>query len=79
LASVALLTALHPLLENVLQIVDHLEISCIRAPLLWLEKPRNCMGWHLNWILCLTLEKWISWIPLENLPYSPGGNFLASW
>jgi hypothetical protein len=32
LASDALLTTLHPLLENVLQTVDHLEISCLGAP-----------------------------------------------
>jgi hypothetical protein len=30
-ASDALLTTLHPLLENVLQTVDHFEISCLRA------------------------------------------------
>jgi hypothetical protein len=38
------LTTLHPLLENVLQTVDHVEISCLRAPFSWLEKPRNRMG-----------------------------------
>jgi hypothetical protein len=31
-ASNALLTMLHPLLENVLQTIDHFAISCIRAP-----------------------------------------------
>jgi hypothetical protein len=36
LASDALLTTLHPLLENVLQIVDHFEISCRGAPFSWL-------------------------------------------
>jgi hypothetical protein len=40
-ASDALLTTLHPLLENVLQTVDHFEISCLGAPFSWLEKPRN--------------------------------------
>jgi hypothetical protein len=44
LASNALLTTLHPLLENVLQTVDHLEISCLGAPFSWLERPRNRMG-----------------------------------
>jgi hypothetical protein len=44
LASDALLSTLHPLLENVLQIVDHLEISCLGAPFSWLEKPRNRTG-----------------------------------
>jgi hypothetical protein len=71
LASDALLTTLHPLLENVLQTVDHLEISCLRAPFLWLEKLRNCMGRDLNWILCSAWKKWISGTPLEHPPYSP--------
>jgi hypothetical protein len=44
LASGALLTTLHPLLENVLQTVDHFEISCLGGPFSWLEKPRNRMG-----------------------------------
>jgi hypothetical protein len=44
LASDALLTTLHPLLENVLQTIDHFEISCLEAPFSWLEKPRNRMG-----------------------------------
>jgi hypothetical protein len=48
LASDALLTTLHPILENVLQTVDHYEISCLGAPFSWLEKPRNCMEQDLN-------------------------------
>jgi hypothetical protein len=48
LASDALLTKLHPLLENVLQTVDHFEISCLGALFSWLEKPRNRMGRDLN-------------------------------
>jgi uncharacterized membrane protein len=44
LSSSALLTTLHPFIENVLQTVDHFEISCLGAPFSWLEKPRNCMG-----------------------------------
>jgi hypothetical protein len=44
LASDALLTTLHPLLENVLQTVDHFEISCLGAPFSWLGKLRNRMG-----------------------------------
>jgi hypothetical protein len=35
---------LHPLLENVLQTVDHFEISSLGAPFSWLEKPRNRTG-----------------------------------
>jgi hypothetical protein len=48
LASDALLTTLHPLLENVLQTFDHFEISCLGAPFSWLEKPRNRMGRDLD-------------------------------
>jgi hypothetical protein len=48
LASDTLLTTLHPLLENVLQTVDHFEISCLGAPISWLEKPRNCRGRDLD-------------------------------
>jgi hypothetical protein len=44
LANDAILTTLHPLLENVLQTVDHFEISCLGAPFSWLEKPRNRIG-----------------------------------
>jgi hypothetical protein len=43
-ASDALLTTLHPLLENVLQTVDHFEISFLGAQFSWLEKSRNRMG-----------------------------------
>jgi hypothetical protein len=48
LASDALLITPHPLLENVLQTVDHFDISCLGAPFLWLEKPRNHMGRDLD-------------------------------
>jgi hypothetical protein len=48
LASDALLTVLHPLLENVLQTVDNFEISCLGAPFSWLEKSRNRMGQDLD-------------------------------
>jgi hypothetical protein len=51
LASDAFLTTLHPLLENVLQTVDHFEISCLGAPFSWLEKPRNRMGRDLNCVV----------------------------
>jgi hypothetical protein len=71
LASDALLTMLHPLFENVLQTVDHFEISCLGAPFSWLEKPRNRMGRDLNWILCSAWKKWIGGTPLEHPPCSP--------
>jgi hypothetical protein len=48
LPSNVLLTKLHPRLENVLQTVDHFEISCLGAPFSWLEKPRNCVGRDLD-------------------------------
>jgi hypothetical protein len=47
-ASDALLTTLHPLLEDVLQTVDHFEISCFGAPFSLLEKPSNLMGRDLD-------------------------------
>jgi hypothetical protein len=40
----ALLTMLHPLLENVLQTVDHFKISCLGAHFSWSEKPRIAWG-----------------------------------
>jgi hypothetical protein len=48
LASDALLTTLHPLLENVLETIGHFEISCLGAPFSWLEKHRNRMGQDLD-------------------------------
>jgi hypothetical protein len=48
LASNALLTMLDPLLENVLQTVDHFEISCLGVLFSWLEKPRNHMEQDLD-------------------------------
>jgi hypothetical protein len=51
LASDALLTMLHSLLKNVLQTIGHFEISCLEAPFSWLEKPRNHMGWDLDYMV----------------------------
>jgi hypothetical protein len=48
LASDALLTTLHLLLENVLQTVDEFETSYLGAPFSWLEKPRNRFGRDLD-------------------------------
>jgi hypothetical protein len=48
LASDALLTTLHSILENVLQTVDHFVISCLGAPFSWLGKPGNRMGRDLD-------------------------------
>jgi hypothetical protein len=68
LPSDAILTALHPLLENVLQTVDHFEVSCLGAPFSWLEKPRDRTGRNLNWILCSAWKKWIDGTALEHPP-----------
>jgi hypothetical protein len=48
LANDALLTTLHPLLKNMLQTINHFEISCLGAPLSRLEKPTNHMGQDLD-------------------------------
>jgi hypothetical protein len=50
LANDALLTTLHPLLANLVQTVDHFEISYLRAPVSWLEKPRNRMGRDIEYM-----------------------------
>jgi hypothetical protein len=65
LASDALLTTLHSLLKNVLQTVDHFEISCLGAPLSWLEKPRNRMGRDPNLNSVFVLEKVDRWNPIR--------------
>jgi hypothetical protein len=69
LASDTLLTTLHP--ENVLQTVDHFEISCLGAPFSWLEKPRNRMGRDLNSILFSAWKKWIGWTSYDHPSYNP--------
>jgi hypothetical protein len=51
LASDALLTTLHPLLENVLQTVCRMlqgDSGTGGAPFSWLERPRNRMGRDLD-------------------------------
>jgi hypothetical protein len=66
LANDALLTTLHPLLENVLQTVDHFKTSCLGTPFSRLEKPRNLIG--------RDLDQWYSTffppVPLETLFHS---------
>jgi hypothetical protein len=71
LAGDALLTTLHPLLENMLHTVEHFEISCLGARFSWLEKYRNRTERDLNWILCSAWKKWIGGTPLEHSLYSP--------
>jgi hypothetical protein len=55
----------------VLQTIDHFETSCLSAPFSQFEKPKNHMGWDLNWILCLAWKMWIGGTPLQHPPYSP--------
>jgi hypothetical protein len=64
LASDALLTTLHLLLENVLQTVDHFKISCLGAAISWLEKPRNLMGQDMN-LIVFGMEKVDGWNPIR--------------
>jgi hypothetical protein len=56
LASNALLTMLHPLLENMLQTIDLFEISCLRAPFSWLLSPEISGGGICN-EFCVWLGK----------------------
>jgi hypothetical protein len=69
LASNAPLKTLHPLLENVLQTVDHFEISCHGAPFSWLEKKSHGVRSELNSVF--PWKKWIGGTPLEHQSYSP--------
>jgi hypothetical protein len=39
--------------------IDYFEISCLRAPCSWLEKPRNCMGQYLD---CMPNTKFNSYL-----------------
>jgi hypothetical protein len=64
-ASEALLTTLHPLLENVLQTVDHFEIFLPRCSLFTVGKAQKSHGARSE------LNKWIGGTPLEHPPYSP--------
>jgi hypothetical protein len=65
LASDALLTTLHPLLENVLRTVDHFEIYCPGAPFSWLEKTRNRMGARSELNSVFGFEKVDRWNPIR--------------
>jgi hypothetical protein len=65
LASDALLTTLHPLLENVRQTVDHFEMSCLGAPFSRLEKPGNRMGARSELNSVFGLEKVDRWNPIR--------------
>jgi hypothetical protein len=70
LASDALLKKLHPLLENVLQTVDHFEISCLGAPFSWLEKPRNLVGRDLDCMVDVPMGFHQSTFPKPNTEFN---------
>jgi hypothetical protein len=70
LTSDALLTTLHPLLENVLQIVDYFEISCLGAPFSWLEKPRSRMGRDLDCMAYVLMEFYRSTFSKPNTEFN---------
>jgi hypothetical protein len=70
LVSDALLTTLHPLLENVLQTFDHFEISCLGAPFLWLKKPRNRMGRDLDCMADVLMGLHLSTISKPNTEFN---------
>jgi hypothetical protein len=70
LASDALLTTLHPLLENVLQTVDRFEISCFGTPFSWLEKPRNRMGRDLDCMADVLMGLHLSTFPKPNIEFN---------
>jgi hypothetical protein len=70
LASDALLTTLHPLLENVLQTVDHFEISYLGAPFSWLEKTRNHMGRDLDGMVDVLMGFYRSTFSKPNTEFS---------
>jgi hypothetical protein len=61
LASDALLTMFHLLLKNMMQTIDHLEMSCFRAPFSCLEKPKNHMGARSELNSVFSLEKVDQW------------------
>jgi hypothetical protein len=71
-ASDALLTTLHPLLANVLQTVDHQEISYFGSPSSWLKKPRNFMGRDLDCMANVLLRFHRSTFSKPNTEFNSG-------
>jgi hypothetical protein len=66
LASDALLTTLHPLLENVLQTVDHFEISCLpRSSFFMVGKAQKSHGARSELNSVFGLEKVNGWNPIR--------------
>jgi hypothetical protein len=71
LATDALLTTLHPLLENVLQTVDHFEIYFLGAPFSRLDKPRNRMGRDLDCMADVLMVFHRSTFSMPNTEFNP--------
>jgi hypothetical protein len=65
LVSDALLTTLHPLLENVLQTVDHFEISCLGAPFFMVGKAQKSHEARSELNSLFGLEKVDRWNPIR--------------
>jgi hypothetical protein len=65
LASNALLTMLYPLLENMLQAIDHFKISCLRTYFSWLEKTQKSHGARSELNSVFGLEKVDRWNPIK--------------
>jgi hypothetical protein len=65
LASGALLTTLHPLLENMPQTVDHFEISCLRAPFWMVAKAHKSHGARSELNSVFRLGKVDRWNPIR--------------
>jgi hypothetical protein len=76
LASDSLLATLHPFLENVLQTVDHFEISCLGAPFPWLEKHRNRIGRGLDCMADVLMGFYLSTFSKPNTEFNLD---LAPW
>jgi hypothetical protein len=72
LASDALLTTLHSLLENVQQTVDHFEISCLGAPFSWLKKAQKSHGAISELNSVFGLEKVDRWNPIRTSAIQSG-------
>jgi hypothetical protein len=72
---------LHSLFINVLQTIDHLKISYLEAPFLWLEKSRNHMGRDLDCMVDVLMEFHHPLFPSQTqnsihiLPYAISGLF----
>jgi hypothetical protein len=62
---------LHPFLENVLQTIDHFEISCLQTPVLWLERSRNHMGRDLDCMADVQTGFHQSTFPKPNREFNP--------